>query len=122
MLKTHSEARGLPGPSRCQTWALLEIANTTEAGPDGRIDVGQVNIIFLREGGNPDDYRAGIERLKADGIENLNDKSKREGGTFSRSDLRYDPRSDIYHCAGKEKARQQCRASSRSDRARNAWT
>ena len=31
MLKTHSEARGLPGPSRCQTWALLEIANTTEA-------------------------------------------------------------------------------------------
>ena len=47
---------------------LLEIANTTEAGPDGRIDVGQVNIIFLREGGKPDDYRAGIEWLKADGM------------------------------------------------------
>ena len=30
---------------------LLEIANTTEAGADGRIDVGQVNIVFLREGG-----------------------------------------------------------------------
>ena len=47
---------------------LLEIANTTEAGPDGRIDVGQVNIVFLREGGKPDDYRAGIEWLKADGM------------------------------------------------------
>ena len=47
---------------------LLEIANTTEAGPDGGIDVGQVNIVFLREGGKPDDYRAGIEWLKADGM------------------------------------------------------
>ena len=44
------------------------IANTTEAGPDGRIDFGQVNIVFLREGGRPDDYRAGIERLRADGM------------------------------------------------------
>jgi len=30
------------------------------------------------------------------------DKSKREDGTFSRSDFRYDPTSDVYHCpAGK---------------------
>ncbi len=30
------------------------------------------------------------------------DKSKRDDGTFSRSDFRYDPTSDIYHCpAGK---------------------
>jgi hypothetical protein len=30
------------------------------------------------------------------------DKSKREDGTFSRSDFRYDPASDVYHCpAGK---------------------
>jgi transposase len=32
----------------------------------------------------------------------VNDKSKREDGTFSRSDFRYDPTSDVYHCpAGK---------------------
>ena len=36
--------------------------------PDGGIDVGQVNIVFLREGGKPDDYRAGIKWLKADGM------------------------------------------------------
>ena len=58
---------------------LLEIANTTEAGPDGRIDVGQVNIVFLREGGKPDDYRAGIERLKADGMIDMH-----PSGTFFR--------------------------------------
>ena len=30
------------------------------------------------------------------------DKSKRDDGTFSRSDFRYDPTSDVYHCpAGK---------------------
>src|SRR5712664_494256 len=32
----------------------------------------------------------------------VNDKSIREDGTFSRSDFRYDPTSDVYHCpAGK---------------------
>jgi transposase len=32
----------------------------------------------------------------------VNDKSKREDGTFSRSDFRYDPTDDVYHCpAGK---------------------
>jgi transposase len=32
----------------------------------------------------------------------VNDKSKREDGTFSRSDFRYDPTNDVYHCpAGK---------------------
>jgi hypothetical protein len=31
------------------------------------------------------------------------DKSKREDGTFSRSDFRYDPTVDVYHCpAGKQ--------------------
>lgn len=39
----------------------------------------QVNIIFLREGGNPDDYRAGIERLKADGMIDMH-----PSGTFFR--------------------------------------
>jgi hypothetical protein len=28
------------------------------------------------------------------------DKSKREDGTFSRSDFRYDPASNVYHCPG----------------------
>ena len=32
----------------------------------------------------------------------VNDKSKREDGTFSRSDFRYDPINNVYHCpAGK---------------------
>ena len=58
---------------------LLEIANTTEPGADGRIDVGQVNIVFLREDGRPDDYRAGIEWLKADGMIDMH-----PSGTFFR--------------------------------------
>jgi hypothetical protein len=28
----------------------------------------------------------------------VNDKSKREDGTFSRGDFRYDPTNDVYHC------------------------
>ena len=28
----------------------------------------------------------------------VNDKSNREDGTFSRSDFRYDPTNDVYHC------------------------
>src|SRR5205814_3627488 len=28
------------------------------------------------------------------------DKSKRDDGTFSRSDFRYDPIGDVYHCPG----------------------
>ncbi|WP_197427575.1 hypothetical protein [Bradyrhizobium retamae] len=28
------------------------------------------------------------------------DKSKRDDGTFSRSDFRHDPTSDVYHCPG----------------------
>jgi hypothetical protein len=28
------------------------------------------------------------------------DKSKRDDGTFSHSDFRYDPTSDVYHCPG----------------------
>ena len=33
------------------------------------------------------------------------DKSKRDDGTFSRSDFRYDPTSDVYHCPGRKAAR-----------------
>jgi hypothetical protein len=46
---------------------LLEIANAMEA-PHGFIEVGKLNLTFLREGGSPDDYRAGIAKLKADGL------------------------------------------------------
>jgi hypothetical protein len=28
------------------------------------------------------------------------DKSKREDGTFSRGDFRYDPTNNVYHCPG----------------------
>ena len=33
------------------------------------------------------------------------DKSKRDDGTFSRSDFRYDPSSDLYHCPGGKQLR-----------------
>ncbi|MET4314396.1 hypothetical protein ABIC01_007419 [Bradyrhizobium sp. RT4b] len=33
------------------------------------------------------------------------DKSKRDDGTFSRSDFRYDPTGDVYHCPGRKAAR-----------------
>lgn len=51
---------------------LLEIASTIDPVMDGRIYVERVNIVFLREGGQPDEYRAGIERLKADGMVEMN--------------------------------------------------
>jgi hypothetical protein len=39
----------------------------------------------------------------------VNDKSKREDGIFSRSDFRYDPANDVYHCpAGKALTRCEC--------------
>ena len=46
---------------------LLEIANAMEA-PHGFIEVGQLNRTFLNEGGSSDEYRAGIAKLKADGL------------------------------------------------------
>jgi hypothetical protein len=52
---------------------LLEIANGIETGFDGRIHVEKVNSAFLREGGSPDEYRAGIEQLKADGMIAMHD-------------------------------------------------
>ena len=42
---------------------LLEIANGIDVS-EGKVDVGQVNIVFLREGGNPDEYRAGMMQLR----------------------------------------------------------
>jgi hypothetical protein len=41
---------------------LAEIANSIEAAQDGRIFIELVNGAFLKAGGTPDQYRAGIER------------------------------------------------------------
>jgi len=35
-------------------------------------------------------------------------KSKREDGTFSRSDFRYDPTSDVYQCPGGKRLGRSC--------------
>ena len=54
--------------SRMQQLADCSKSPTATDADQGKVDVGQVNIVFLREGGSPDEYRAGIERLKADGL------------------------------------------------------
>jgi hypothetical protein len=58
---------------------LLEIASTIEDVVDGRIIVERVNLPFLREGGAPAEYRAGIERLKAEGLIDMH-----QSGAFFR--------------------------------------
>jgi hypothetical protein len=55
---------------------LLEIANAMDA-PHGFIEVGQLNLTFLNEGGSPAEYRAGIEKLKADGLINMHPSGAR---------------------------------------------
>jgi hypothetical protein len=40
------------------------------------------------------------ERLAADTAYGAADKSKRDDGTFLRSDFRFDPTGDVYHCPG----------------------
>jgi hypothetical protein len=60
---------------------LLEIPNATDAD-QGKVDVGQVNVVFLREGGSPDEYRAGIECLKTDGLISMHES----GGFFTFTD------------------------------------
>jgi hypothetical protein len=47
---------------------LLEIASTTEPDAHGHIYVEVVNVAFLRDGGAPDDYRAGMAQLTAAGL------------------------------------------------------
>jgi hypothetical protein len=61
--------------------SLLEIASTTEPDARGRIDVGQVNIAFLREGRPADDYRAGIALLRADGLIEMHPTLHRHSAT-----------------------------------------
>jgi hypothetical protein len=47
---------------------LLESARTTEPDPHGRIDIDQVSIVFLREGGRPNENRVGIPQLRTEGL------------------------------------------------------
>ena len=46
---------------------MLEIADAVEANELQRIPVELINLPFLRGGGSPDEYRAGIDRAIANG-------------------------------------------------------
>ena len=46
---------------------LVEIANASEAVQEGRIYIELINSAFLKAGGTPHEYRAGIERAIAKG-------------------------------------------------------
>ena len=46
---------------------LVEIANASEAVQEGRIYIELINGAFLKAGGTPNEYRAGIERAIAKG-------------------------------------------------------
>ena len=58
---------------------LLEIASTVEPVQDGRIHVEKINLPFLREGGSPAEYKAGLDLAIANGWLWLH-----ESGTFVR--------------------------------------
>ena len=58
---------------------LVEIASTIEPVQDGRIFVELVNAPFLKAGGSPEEYRAGIERAIAKGW-----LTRHESGTYVR--------------------------------------
>ena len=56
---TMSVDRGQSGP---RTWEIVEIANSVEAGQDGRIHIEKINTPFLyRERGTPNEYSADLE-------------------------------------------------------------
>jgi len=44
---------------------LVELANTVETIMDGRVLIESINLPFLREGGSPAEYRAGLDRAIA---------------------------------------------------------
>lgn len=57
---------------------LLEIANATEAGQDGRLYIEKINGPFLfRDGGSPAEYKAGLDLAIARGW-----LWRHESGTF----------------------------------------
>jgi hypothetical protein len=47
---------------------LVELANTAQADDQQRISVELINLTFLRTGGTPDEYRAGLDRAIAKGL------------------------------------------------------
>jgi hypothetical protein len=46
---------------------LIEIANAAQSVQDQRVHIELINAPFLRAGGSPDEYRAGLERAIANG-------------------------------------------------------
>ncbi|WMT71268.1 hypothetical protein [Bradyrhizobium sp. Ash2021] len=58
---------------------LLEIASTVEPVQDGRLHIEKINLPFLREGGSPAEFKAGLELAIANGWLWLH-----ESGTFVR--------------------------------------
>jgi hypothetical protein len=46
---------------------LIEICNTIEAVQDGRLHIEKVNLPFLRAGGSPAEYGAGLDLAIAKG-------------------------------------------------------
>jgi hypothetical protein len=58
---------------------LIEICNTIEAVQDGRLHIEKVNLPFLRAGGSPAEYGAGLDLAIAKGW-----LFKHESGTYVR--------------------------------------
>ena len=56
---------------------LVELANTVETIRDGRVLIELINLPFLREGGSPAEYGAGLHRAIAKGW-----LLKHESGTY----------------------------------------
>ena len=56
---------------------LVEIASTIEPVQNGRIYIELVNAPFLKAGGSPDEYRAGLDRAIAKGW-----LTRHESGTY----------------------------------------
>jgi hypothetical protein len=46
---------------------LIEIASAAQSVQDQRVHIELINAPFLRAGGSPDEYRAGLERAIANG-------------------------------------------------------
>ena len=72
------EPRPFADPGCCRR-KLVEIANGVEAAQDGRIFIELINEPFLKAGGSPDEYRAGLEHAVA-----LGWIWRHESGTYVR--------------------------------------
>jgi hypothetical protein len=56
---------------------LVDYANATEAGQEGRIHIELINAQFLKAGGTPDQFRAAVDRAIAKGW-----LERHESGTY----------------------------------------